>query len=267
MSTVGRSSGAPVSPRPDGSCGHPMAIDSSRSAPRSPHALGADGRRISSVHSRASARFRSRPAASARSQPPARDGRSETVVLNRDPPRLRPESFSARATTTVLPGPPTAGGCSSVGDRPTSGSSNASRVGRSRGPYSDIASQFSAGAEAPSFARIAPDGWCCAEVGAAALLVLVAALAGAAHAEKDRAASIDWRRSLSLGVPEAGRLVRGVRLPATGRALTWDPVKRRQPNRGGGGGATTVSSASSSKSSTSSRPHIPEGSGGSALET
>src|SRR5215213_5186963 len=43
---------------------------------------------------------------------------------------------------------------------------------------------------------------------------------------------IRWRRSLALGTPAAGRLVRGVRLPASGRHFfTWDPVLRRSPNR------------------------------------
>jgi murein endopeptidase len=43
---------------------------------------------------------------------------------------------------------------------------------------------------------------------------------------------IRWRRSIALGDPAGGRLVRGVRLPAEGaRFFTWDPVKRRSPNR------------------------------------
>ena len=45
-------------------------------------------------------------------------------------------------------------------------------------------------------------------------------------------AAIAWPRSEALGAPEAGRLVRGVRLPARGtHFLTWDPVLRRSPNR------------------------------------
>jgi murein endopeptidase len=45
-------------------------------------------------------------------------------------------------------------------------------------------------------------------------------------------ARIAWKRSLAVGSPAAGRLVRGVRLPAEGRHFfTWDPVKRRSPNR------------------------------------
>jgi hypothetical protein len=43
---------------------------------------------------------------------------------------------------------------------------------------------------------------------------------------------IHWRRSKALGLPHAGRLVRGVRLPAEGaHYFTWDPVRRRSPNR------------------------------------
>jgi murein endopeptidase len=45
-------------------------------------------------------------------------------------------------------------------------------------------------------------------------------------------ARIDWRNSLAVGSPAGGRLVRGVRLPAEGEHFfTWDPVKRRSPNR------------------------------------
>ncbi|HXV58430.1 MAG TPA: penicillin-insensitive murein endopeptidase [Gaiellaceae bacterium] len=45
---------------------------------------------------------------------------------------------------------------------------------------------------------------------------------------------IAWRDSAALGSPSAGRLVRGVRLPAEGaRFFTWDPVLRRSPNRQG----------------------------------
>ncbi len=45
-------------------------------------------------------------------------------------------------------------------------------------------------------------------------------------------ARIEWKRSVAIGSPSAGRLVRGVRLPRAGRHFfTWDPVKRRSPNR------------------------------------
>jgi murein endopeptidase len=41
-----------------------------------------------------------------------------------------------------------------------------------------------------------------------------------------------WRASEALGTPAAGRLVRGVRLPAEGRDFfTWDPVLHRRPDR------------------------------------
>ena len=44
--------------------------------------------------------------------------------------------------------------------------------------------------------------------------------------------AIRWRRSAAVGRPWAGRLVRGVRLPARGRGYTtWDPVLKRTPNR------------------------------------
>jgi murein endopeptidase len=43
---------------------------------------------------------------------------------------------------------------------------------------------------------------------------------------------IRWRRSVAVGDPAAGRLLRGVRLPSEGdHFYTWDPVKRRSPNR------------------------------------
>jgi murein endopeptidase len=44
--------------------------------------------------------------------------------------------------------------------------------------------------------------------------------------------TIRWRRSRALGLPFAGRLVRGVRLPSEGRDFfTWDPIRKRSPNR------------------------------------
>jgi murein endopeptidase len=43
---------------------------------------------------------------------------------------------------------------------------------------------------------------------------------------------IAWRDSVAVGAPEAGRLVRGVRLPREGaHFFTWDPILRRAPNR------------------------------------
>jgi murein endopeptidase len=45
-------------------------------------------------------------------------------------------------------------------------------------------------------------------------------------------APIEWRDSLALGEPEAGRLVRGVRFPREGaQFFTWDPIRRQSPNR------------------------------------
>jgi murein endopeptidase len=44
--------------------------------------------------------------------------------------------------------------------------------------------------------------------------------------------AISWKDSEPVGSPSAGRLVRGVRLPAEGEHFfTWDPVERRSPNR------------------------------------
>jgi Penicillin-insensitive murein endopeptidase len=43
---------------------------------------------------------------------------------------------------------------------------------------------------------------------------------------------IRWRRSLSIGEPSLGRLVRGVQLPPEGGDFfTWDPILRRAPDR------------------------------------
>jgi hypothetical protein len=43
---------------------------------------------------------------------------------------------------------------------------------------------------------------------------------------------IRWRRSVAIGLPEAGRLERGVKLPAEGvHYFTWDPIRKRQPDR------------------------------------
>jgi murein endopeptidase len=43
---------------------------------------------------------------------------------------------------------------------------------------------------------------------------------------------IRWRPSVAVGSPTAGRLVRGVRLPARGAHFaTWDPNLHRSPNR------------------------------------
>jgi murein endopeptidase len=43
---------------------------------------------------------------------------------------------------------------------------------------------------------------------------------------------VHWRHSRALGHPAAGRLVRGVQLPAEGRLFfTWDPLLHRRPDR------------------------------------
>ena len=44
--------------------------------------------------------------------------------------------------------------------------------------------------------------------------------------------AIRWRESQAVGVPHAGRLVAGVKLPAEGPDwVTWDPVRHSVPNR------------------------------------
>ena len=53
-----------------------------------------------------------------------------------------------------------------------------------------------------------------------------------AHAREAPRERIRWRRSVAVGAPAGGRLLRGVRLPAESESfVTWDPVKRRSPNR------------------------------------
>src|SRR5688500_16655380 len=43
---------------------------------------------------------------------------------------------------------------------------------------------------------------------------------------------IVWRKSRSIGLPYAGRLKQGVRLPAEDAGyFTWDPVRNTTPNR------------------------------------
>lgn len=67
------------------------------------------------------------------------------------------------------------------------------------------------------------------------LAALIAAVCASLHAcepARPPAPRVAWRQSTALGSPAAGRLADGVRLPAAGRAFyTWDPVKRRSPNR------------------------------------
>jgi hypothetical protein len=64
-------------------------------------------------------------------------------------------------------------------------------------------------------------------------VALLGALAILALGAPGSSSGIDWRRSRSLGLPYAGRLVNGVQFPARGRSFaTWDPALRRSPNRG-----------------------------------
>lgn len=43
---------------------------------------------------------------------------------------------------------------------------------------------------------------------------------------------VHWRQSVSLGRPDHGTLVRGVRFPAKGATFfTWDPILQRSPDR------------------------------------
>jgi murein endopeptidase len=55
-------------------------------------------------------------------------------------------------------------------------------------------------------------------------------------ADRQRARSrprVAWRRSEAIGLPHAGRLQGGVKLPAAGRSFfTWDPIQRQTPSRG-----------------------------------
>ena len=65
-----------------------------------------------------------------------------------------------------------------------------------------------------------------------ALIAVVCVTLGACEPAKAPPPRIAWHHSIAHGSPAAGRLERGVRLPAAGAAFfTWDPVKRRSPNR------------------------------------
>ena len=73
-------------------------------------------------------------------------------------------------------------------------------------------------------------------VGAAPAAALVDAGGGAAFASEPPrpVPPVDWRRSVSLGEPSGGRLVRGVELPGEGEHFfSWDPLLHRVPNRAG----------------------------------
>jgi murein endopeptidase len=62
-------------------------------------------------------------------------------------------------------------------------------------------------------------------------LILVLALV-LPHAPAKPRPQVHWRHSLSLGRPDHGALVRGVRFPGAGSTFfTWDPILRRSPDR------------------------------------
>jgi murein endopeptidase len=73
----------------------------------------------------------------------------------------------------------------------------------------------------------------------AEIAITIAAFALAGEPERAEPAAeptpeprIEWRQSTAVGLPESGRLVDGVRLPAQGGAyFTWDPVLKRRPDR------------------------------------
>jgi murein endopeptidase len=65
-----------------------------------------------------------------------------------------------------------------------------------------------------------------------ALIVLLALALGYVPARPAGQLAVQWRDSLSLGRPDRGSLVRGVRFPAWGEAFfTWDPMLHRSPDR------------------------------------
>jgi murein endopeptidase len=63
-----------------------------------------------------------------------------------------------------------------------------------------------------------------------ALIALFALLLPPVHARLQP--QVHWQHSLSLGRPDQGSLVRGVRFPAAGPTFfTWDPIRHRSPDR------------------------------------
>jgi murein endopeptidase len=63
-----------------------------------------------------------------------------------------------------------------------------------------------------------------------ALIALIALLLS--HGQVRARPEVLWRHSLSLGQPDNGTLVRGVRFPAEGPTFfTWDPILHRSPDR------------------------------------
>ena len=63
-----------------------------------------------------------------------------------------------------------------------------------------------------------------------ALIALIALVLP--HAQMRAQPQVHWRDSLSLGRPDHGMLVRGVRFPEQGTTFfTWDPIRHRSPDR------------------------------------
>lgn len=63
-----------------------------------------------------------------------------------------------------------------------------------------------------------------------ALILLLALVLG--HAPPRPQPEVHWRHSVSLGSPDRGALVRGVRFPREGASFfTWDPILHRSPDR------------------------------------
>ncbi len=65
-----------------------------------------------------------------------------------------------------------------------------------------------------------------------ALIVLLGLVLGHAPARPVPQSPIRWRDSVSLGRPDRGSLLRGVRFPAEGTTFfTWDPILERSPDQ------------------------------------
>jgi len=63
-------------------------------------------------------------------------------------------------------------------------------------------------------------------------LILVIALVLGHALTRPQPPQVHWRDSVSLGRPDRGALVRGVRFPAESASFfTWDPILRRSPDR------------------------------------
>jgi murein peptide amidase A len=65
-------------------------------------------------------------------------------------------------------------------------------------------------------------------------LVLALAVGLAGLTTKAEPRDVEWRQSRAVGLHWSGQLVGGVRLPSEGRRyFTWDPIRKRSPNRPG----------------------------------